>query len=115
MASIAIDDVFLAMSALCRSVQFVDVGCCAHDGVDEVRGCINIDLAAHRISEAFCEAVEPLVAPLGLVHLRVSLASFVFGGTGHCDQGIIHERALAHRHAVRRQLDRRVVMPCSLR
>ena len=41
----------------------------------------------------------PLVAFLGLVHLRIPLPCFVLGGAGRRDQGGIHDRALAHRHA----------------
>ena len=41
----------------------------------------------------------PLVALLGLVHLRIPLSLFVFGGAGRGDQGGVNDRALAHRHA----------------
>ncbi len=43
--------------------------------------------------------VVPLAALLGLVHLRIPLPLFVLGGAGRCNQGGIHDRALAHRHA----------------
>ena len=42
----------------------------------------------------------PLVALLGLVHLRIALPPFVLGGTGGGDQGGINDRALSHRHAL---------------
>ena len=41
----------------------------------------------------------PLVALLGLVHLRIPLPLFVLCGAGRRDQGGIHDRALPHRHA----------------
>ncbi len=41
----------------------------------------------------------PLIALLGLVHLRIPLASLVLGGAGRRDQGGVNDRALAHRHA----------------
>jgi hypothetical protein len=41
----------------------------------------------------------PLVALLGLAHLRIPLPVFVFGGAGRRDQGGLHEHALPHRHA----------------
>ena len=44
-------------------------------------------------------AEVPLVALLGLVHLRIPLSFLVLGGTGRGDQGGIDDRALAHRHA----------------
>jgi hypothetical protein len=53
----------------------------------------------HRVGEAFREAVLPLVALLGLVHLRIPLALLVLGGTGRSDPGGVHDRALAHRYA----------------
>jgi hypothetical protein len=34
-----------------------------------------------------------------VVHLRIPLPLFVLGGAGRGDQGGIHDRALAHRHA----------------
>ena len=43
--------------------------------------------------------VVPLIALLGLVHLRIPLPLFVFGGAGRSDQGGIDDRALTHRHA----------------
>jgi len=43
--------------------------------------------------------VVPLVALLGLGHLRIPLPLFVFGGAGRRDQGGIDDRALPHRHA----------------
>jgi len=53
----------------------------------------------HPVGEAFRAAVVPLVALLGLVHLRIALALFVLGGTGGGDQGGIDDAALPHRHA----------------
>ena len=40
----------------------------------------------------------PLVALLGLVHVRIPLPVFVLGGAGRRDQGGIDDRALSHRH-----------------
>ena len=41
----------------------------------------------------------PLIALLGLVHLRIPLACVALSGTGRDDQGGIDDRALSHRHA----------------
>ena len=46
----------------------------------------------------YLHAEIPLVALLGLIHLRIPLPLFVFGGAGRRDQGEGHDRALAHRH-----------------
>ncbi len=43
--------------------------------------------------------VVPLGAMLGLVHLRIPLPLFVFGGARRRDQGGIDDRALTHRHS----------------
>ena len=42
----------------------------------------------------------PLVAFLGLVHLRIPFICLVLGGTGSGDQSGIDNRALLHGHAV---------------
>ncbi len=42
---------------------------------------------------------RPLVAFLGLVHLRIPRPFFVFGGAGRRDQSGIDDRALPNRHA----------------
>ena len=46
----------------------------------------------------------PLVAILGLVHLRIALPLFVLGGAGGRDQGGINDRALPHRHPSRAEV-----------
>ena len=38
-------------------------------------------------------AEVPLIAFLGLVHVGVTFAFFVFRGTGCCDQGGVHDGA----------------------
>ena len=54
----------------------------------------------HPVGAAFREAVIPLLVTFrGLVHVRIPLPFFVFGGTRRGDQGGVHARALAHRHA----------------
>ena len=45
-------------------------------------------------------AVMPLVAFLGLVHLRVALAAGVLGRTGRCDDGGVHDGAHAHQQTL---------------
>ena len=57
-------------------------------------------LRLHPVGEAFREAVVPLVAFLGLVHLRIPFIGLVLGGTGSGDQSGIDNRALLHGHAV---------------
>jgi len=47
----------------------------------------------------------PLVALLGLVHLRIPLPFLVLGRTGRRDQGGIHNRPLPHRHTPLAELD----------
>lgn len=42
----------------------------------------------------------PLVALLGLVHLRIPIPLLVLGGTGGGDQGGINDRALFHGYTV---------------
>jgi hypothetical protein len=41
----------------------------------------------------------PLVALLGVVHLRIPLTCFVFGGTVRCVQTGIDDQSLSPRHA----------------
>ncbi len=42
-------------------------------------------VAAHYIGEAFCEAVEPLLALGHRVHFRIPLLGLVLGGAGGID------------------------------
>jgi hypothetical protein len=53
----------------------------------------------YRFAGLRLHAEVPLVALLGLVHLRIPLTSLVFGGAGGGDQGGIDDRALPHGHA----------------
>ena len=53
----------------------------------------------HSVGVAFLPAVIPLVALLGLTHLRITLLVFVFGGAGRRYQGGIKDHALAQRHS----------------
>ena len=47
----------------------------------------------HPVGAAFREAVIPLLVTFrGLVHVRIPLPFFVFGGTRHLDQGFFHRR-----------------------
>ena len=54
----------------------------------------------HTVGKAFRDALIPLIPLLGLVHLRIPLSSFVFGGAGCRDQCCINDRPLLHGHAV---------------
>lgn len=55
-------------------------------------------------AEVDFHAEVPLVAILGLMHLRIALASLVLGGAGRRDQGGVHDPALSHRHAMLAQM-----------
>jgi len=67
------------------SPDIVDIGRCANDGVNQAGLGIHADVGLH--------AKVPLVALLGLMHLRVALAGAVLGRTGRGDQGGVHRRA----------------------
>ena len=75
------------------------VGCGDHDRGDQARVLVHAGMDLHAVGAAFRAAVIPLVAFLGLVHLRVPLPFLVFGGAGRGDQGGVHDRSLPHRHA----------------
>jgi len=71
-ACIAVPESFLAMKLVCCCVQLMHVGGGALNRVDQARCGINSNVAAHSIGEAFCEAVEPLLAIGHRVHFSLS-------------------------------------------
>lgn len=70
----------------------IDVGGCAHHGVNQPRVGIDADVALH--------AKVPLLALLGLMHLGVTLAVLVLGRAGRGNQGGVHHRALLEHQAL---------------
>jgi hypothetical protein len=52
------------------------------------------------VGETFRAAVIPLVAFLGLVHLRISLSLLILGGAAYRGQGGIDDRPMLHSNAV---------------
>ena len=79
------------MQQLSGRGEDVNIGVRGYDRMDQAGVLVDADMVLH--SEI------PLVAPLGLVHLRIPIPLFVLGGAGRSDQGCIHDRALAHRHS----------------
>ena len=63
----------------------IDVSSRANDGVHEARFSVHTNVCLH--------AEVPLIAFLGLVHLRVTLTRAVLGKAGCGNQGGIHHRA----------------------
>ncbi len=107
------------MDAIGRSIQLMHVRCRTHHGVDQARGCLYAValgfrvavVAADPIGEAFCEAVELLVALGHRVHFRIPLLGLVLvapprsasglgkGGAGGIDDRCIEDRPLLEHHA----------------
>ena len=83
---------FFTMDQLAGLRHIIDVGCRAHHGVNQPRVGIHADVGFH--------AEVPLIALLGLVHLGVTGAGAVLGGTGCGNQGGVHHRALAQHQAL---------------
>ena len=78
--------------------EVVNIGSRNHHRMDQAGVLVHACVDFHSVGEAFCEAVIPLVALLGLVHLWITLPLLVLGRAGSSNQGGIHDRALAHRH-----------------
>jgi hypothetical protein len=76
---------FLAMQQVMALRDIVDIGRSPNDGVNQARVSINTDMRLH--------AEVPLVAFLGLVHLRITLTRAVLGRAGRCNQRGINDRA----------------------
>ena len=83
---------FLTMQQGMALRDIVDIGCCAYDGVHQTRLCVDTNVRLH--------AEVPLVAFLGLVHLRVTLTGAVLGGAGCCNQSGVHHRTGLEQQAV---------------
>ena len=73
----------------------VDIGRCADDGVYQARVSIDTDMRLY--------AEVPLVALLGLVHLRIPLARTVLGRAGSRNQGGVYHGAGLEHQAIARQ------------
>lgn len=84
-ASIRKHHSFIAVQQSVALGNVIDVGRSANDGVDQSRVGINPDVGLH--------TEVPLVAFLGLMHFRVTLAAAVLGGTGCGNQGGIDHGA----------------------
>jgi len=84
-AGIRKDHRFFAVQQAMALSDIVDIGRCADDGVHQARISIDTDMRLH--------AKVPLVAFLGLVHLRIPLARTVLGRAGRCNQRGINDRA----------------------
>ncbi len=78
----------------------MNVVSCPPDRVDEDIVLVHSDVDLHLIGEAFREAEIPLVALLGVMHLRIQFSLLVLGGGGHSNQGGIQDRALLHGRAL---------------
>ena len=90
-AGIAVDDLLITMQQFGRWGEVVHVGGRGDDRMDQAGVLIDTNMDFH--------TEVPLVALLGLVHLRIPFPLIVLGGTGRRDQGGIDDRALPHRHA----------------
>jgi len=75
---------------------FINIGCSGGDGVDNFRPAVDADMSFH--------PKEPLVALLGLVHVRISALLLVLGRRRCTDSGRIDDRAPADLEAVGVQL-----------
>jgi hypothetical protein len=75
--------------------HIIDIGRGALHGMHQVRLSIHATMALH--------AVVPLVALLGLMHLRVALAGAVLGRTGRGNQRGIDHRTALEQQALGRQ------------
>jgi len=83
-AGIRKDHRFFTVQQAMTLRDIVDIGRCADDGVHQARVGIDTDMRLH--------PKVPLVALLGLVHLRISLTRAVLGRAGCCNQSGIHDR-----------------------
>jgi len=70
----------------------MDVGCCGIDAVDQPKRVVHANVHLH--------AKVILIALLGLVHLRVTLAAFVLSGAWGRNDRRIHNAALAQHQTV---------------
>ena len=77
---------FLSMQQDMRLCDVMRIGRRSRHAVHQARVSIRADMGFH--------AMVPLVALLGLVHLRIARACAVLSGTGRCDQGGVDHRAL---------------------
>mmetsp|Transcript_53128 Transcript_53128/g.124272 ORF Transcript_53128/g.124272 Transcript_53128/m.124272 type:complete len:381 (+) Transcript_53128:1249-2391(+) len=91
-ARIAEGRVLLAVQQLAGDVQVVDVGRCAHHRVHQAGCSIHADVGLH--------PEVPVVALLGLAHLRVALTLGVLGRARRGDQRRIHRGAAAQHQAL---------------
>ena len=98
-ARIAQHHFLLTMQQRVRLRDIVHVGRCAHDRVHQA-GHVHANVGLHP------EVI--LIVLLGLMHLGVPRACGVLGGTGRLNDRGIHDRALAHHHALvlKQQVDR---------
>ena len=76
--------------------HIVDIGSSADDGVHQDRLCVHANVRLH--------SKVPLVALLGLVHLRVTLTGTVLGGARCRNQSGVHHRAGLEQQALGGQL-----------
>jgi hypothetical protein len=98
-AGIGVDDLLIAVQEISSLGEVVNIGSRDYDRMNQARVLVHTCVDFHAVGAAFREAGVPLVAFLGLVHLRIPLPFFVLGGTRRGDEGGIDDRALAHRHA----------------
>jgi len=98
-ARIPQDDLFLTVQQRMGLRDIVNIGCGADDGMHQ---------AIHVHSDVSLHAEVPLIALLGLMHLGVTGARRVLGGSGSINDRRVDNRALAHRHALvgQQQVDR---------
>ena len=94
-ARVGKDDVFLTVQQRVRLRDVMGIGCGGGDGVHQPRVGVHANVRLH--------AEVPLVALLGLVHLRVPLAVLVLGGAGRGDQGGVHHGAALEQQATGHQ------------
>ncbi len=80
------------MQQLRRWGEVVHAGGGGDDGVDQARVLVHSGMDIH--------AERPLVALLGLMHLRISLPVLVIGGAGGGDAGGMDDRPRLQGHAV---------------
>jgi len=82
----------VAMKKVASGHDVVNVGCCSIDAVDQPKRVVHANVHLH--------AKVILIALLGLVHLRVTLAALVLRGAWSRNDGSIHNAAFAQHQTV---------------
>lgn len=99
-AGVGEDNYFLNLQELGSGGAAVNIGGGGFHRVDQASVIVDVEVDVHTVGAAFRAAVMPLVALLGLVHLRISLSFLILGGAAYRDQGGIDDRPMLHSNVV---------------